>query len=333
MEKRKEYEMNVNIDQLMKVLQALCDNADAHRTEEGDQGPKMNPATKLHEDNNDDIMETSTSGNISVVRRREGVMPKDTFCKGMRTTNTGQRAFLLEIIHRLHTADAEPIQIFFTGPAGSGKTYVLKLVMEIYNRYTQKHNSIRNAYVACASTGKAAAEFDRTTVHSAFRISLMRTLEKPLANELEQTYRGMFNGVKCLIINEVSMLSTDVFHKVDARLKQITGVYEKNFGGLHVILCGDFKQLPHVRATPIFKCTKSMLRGPILWQSLQSYTLTQVMRQSDVTFSTILTKIGSGLPLDYEEYKMIESRFRTKEWCDENVKDAVRLFHDNRSVD
>ena len=61
--------------------------------------------------------------------------------------------------------------------------------------------------------------------------------------------------------------------------------------------------------------------------------LTQVMRQSDVTFSTILTKIGSGLPLDYEEYKMIESRFRTKEWCDENVKDAVRLFHDNRSVD
>ena len=110
MEKRKEYEMNVNIDQLMKELQALCNNADAHRTE-GDEGPKMNPATKLHEDN-DDIMETSTSGNISVVRRREGVMPKDTFCKGMRTTNTGQRAFLLEIIHRLHTADAEPIQIF-----------------------------------------------------------------------------------------------------------------------------------------------------------------------------------------------------------------------------
>ena len=330
MEKRKEYEMNVNIGQLMQELQALCVNADVHRTDEGDQGPA---ATKQHEENNDDIMEVSMGGNISVVRRREGVMPKEEFCKCMRTTNAGQRAFLLEIIHRLHTANAEPIQIFFTGPAGSGKTYVLKLAMEIYNRYTHKHNSLRNAYVACASTGKAAAAFDGTTVHSAFRISVMRTLEKPLANELEQTYRGMFNGVKCVIIDEVSMLSTDVFHKVDARLKQITGVYEKNFGGLDVIFCGDLRQLPPVRATPIFKCTKSMLGGPILWQSLHSYMVTQVMRQSDVTFSSILTKIGSGIPLDYEENKIIESRFRTKEWCDENVKDAVRLFHDNRSVD
>ena len=61
--------------------------------------------------------------------------------------------------------------------------------------------------------------------------------------------------------------------------------------------------------------------------------LTLVMRQSDVTFSTILTKIGSGMPLEYEETKIIESRFRTKEWCNDNVRDAVRPFHDNRSVD
>jgi len=197
-----------------------------------------------------------------------------------------------------------------------------------YSQFTQQR-----PYVACASTGKATVVFDGTTVHSAFRISAMSLAEKPLASELQQTYRGVFNGVVCVIIDEISMSGTDVFHKVDARLKQITGVYDNNFGELHVILCGDLRKLPAVRATPVFKCTRSMLGGPILWQSLQSYMLTQVMRQSDVTFSTILTKIGSGIPLEYEETKIIESRFRTKEWCDDNVRDAVRLFHDNRSVD
>ena len=140
----------------------------------------------------------------------------------------------------------------------------------------------------------------------------------------------MFNGVSCVMIDEISMLSTDVFHKVDARLTQITGNHHKNFGGLHVILCGDLRQLPPVRATPVFKCNKNMVGGPILWQSLHSYMLTQVMRQSDLKFSTILTKIGSGLPLNLEDMQVIQSRFRTLRWCEEHVrKDEVRLFHEN----
>ena len=57
------------------------------------------------------------------------------------------------------------------------------------------------------------------------------------------------------------------------------------------------------------------------------------MRQRNTTFSAVLTKIGGGLPLKKEEMAVIQSRFRTVEWCDENVKDAVRLFYDNRSVD
>ena len=58
-----------------------------------------------------------------------------------------------------------------------------------------------------------------------------------------------------------------------------------------------------------------------------------VMRQSNTTFSAILTKIGGGVPLDTEEMAVIQSRFKTQESCDENVRDAVRLFHDNKSVD
>jgi hypothetical protein len=97
----------------------------------------------------------------------------------------------------------------------------------------------------------------------------------------------MFNGVKCVIIDEISMLSSDVFHKVDVRLKQITAVHDRNFGGLMMICCGDLRQLSPGRATPVYKCPRNMLGGPVLWQSIDYFPQKQVMRQSDKNFSTM----------------------------------------------
>jgi hypothetical protein len=113
------------------------------------------------------------------------------------------------------------------------------------------------------------------------------------------------------------MLGIDIFHKIDSRLKQITAVHDQNCGGFHVVMCGDVRQLPPVNANPIFKCSRDMLGGPVLWQSM--YPLLQVMRQRDSTLSAILTKIGNWLPLDVGETEVIQSLFRTREWCDKNV--------------
>ena len=57
------------------------------------------------------------------------------------------------------------------------------------------------------------------------------------------------------------------------------------------------------------------------------------MRQADENFSRILTKIGNGECLDPDEQTTIESRFVSKDWCDEHRKNAVRLFHKNEDVD
>lgn len=61
--------------------------------------------------------------------------------------------------------------------------------------------------------------------------------------------------------------------------------------------------------------------------------LFQVMRQSDVMFSNILTKIGNGDQLTDEETARIEDRFYSRSWCEENAPNAVRLFHRNFDVD
>ncbi|GFW03021.1 ATP-dependent DNA helicase [Trichonephila clavipes] len=94
------------------------------------------------------------------------------------------------------------------------------------------------------------------------------------------------------------MISAQLLLKVDSRLKQITGNFQSNFGGLDIILI-DLRQLPPVHSTLIYKQSKQTIVGPILWQNQQ--------------FSSIFTKIGNGEQLDEIEITLIESRFCTVE--------------------
>ncbi|GFX69602.1 hypothetical protein TNCV_1769711 [Trichonephila clavipes] len=154
-----------------------------------------------------------------------------------------------------------------------------------------------------------------------------------MAREVLQNYRSTFIGVKCIIIDEVSMIGCDVLHKTNLRLQEITGVHDQPFGNLNIIFCGDLHQLPPVTASPVYKRPRNSICGPVLWQSLDYYPLEQVMRQSDSTFSEILTKIGNGERLGTEQIALIESRFRSRAWCKVNVPATVRLFHRNQEVD
>ncbi|GFR10855.1 ATP-dependent DNA helicase [Trichonephila clavata] len=75
----------------------------------------------------------------------------------------------------------------------------------------------------------------------------------PLNIEKAHQYRTLFKFVKVLIIDEVSMVSAELLEQINTRLKQITGLFTKDFGGLEAILIGDLQQLSPVKATPIFK--------------------------------------------------------------------------------
>jgi len=75
-----------------------------------------------------------------------------------------------------------------TGLAGCGKTFMIILIMEIYNRFTNT-DGFCNAHIACASTGKAAVVIDGTMVHTAFKITLSKLL--PLSIEVPHQYRAI----------------------------------------------------------------------------------------------------------------------------------------------
>ncbi|XP_071576363.1 uncharacterized protein [Temnothorax nylanderi] len=262
--------------------------------------------------NNDDINSINFGNLTAVVRQRTNVLTTQEFCEKMRMTNPEQRDFLLTLLNALINGE-KTVQVFFTGVAGSGKTFTLNLAKEV--------------------TSKAAVAIGGTTVHSAFRIGISRRINAGLSRETIQTYRNAFAGVRVVIIDEVSMIGADVLDKIHSRMGDITGNFDDPFGGMNVIFCGDLRQLPPVNATPIFKPLRNSLNSAALWQSLNFYALTRVMRQSDLVFSTILTKIGNGERLTDDETKLLESRFRTVEWCNEHVPGAIRLYHRNCEVD
>ncbi|GFS71556.1 ATP-dependent DNA helicase [Trichonephila clavipes] len=109
-----------------------------------------------------------------------------------------------------------------------------------------------------------------------------------MSREILQNNRNMFVGVKCVIIAEVSIIGSNVLHKINLHLQEITGAHEQPFDDMNIFFCGDFRQLTPVNATPVYRAPRSMVGGAVLWQSLNYYSLQQVMRQSDATFSAVL---------------------------------------------
>ncbi|GFX67093.1 ATP-dependent DNA helicase [Trichonephila clavipes] len=130
--------------------------------------------------------------------------------------------------------------------------------------------------MTCASTGKAAVAISGTTVHTALNISLSGLIA--LKSETAQQYGTLFKYIKVIIIDEISIISAQLLWKVDSRLKQITGNFQSNFGGLDAILIGDLRQLPPVRSAPIYKQLKQTIVEPILWRNLKFYELNEVKR-------------------------------------------------------
>lgn len=130
--------------------------------------------------------------------------------------------------------------VFLTGPAGSGKTYVLrKFIADLKKQKKQ--------VAVTASTGIAATHLSGTTIHSWSGLGIRDELTAKdkvwLANNPRLNKR--YNATDALIIDEVSMLHGKRLDMVNEACK-IIRKNDEPFGGIQVVLCGDLFQLPPV---------------------------------------------------------------------------------------
>lgn len=130
--------------------------------------------------------------------------------------------------------------VFLTGQAGSGKTYLLTKYIEFLKR-----NKIGVAVTA--STGIAATHLNGITIHSWSGIGIQNELNKKHLSKISSNTNTIsrIQKAKVLIIDEISMFHSYRLDMVNQICKTIRQNSEP-FGNLQVILCGDFFQLPPV---------------------------------------------------------------------------------------
>lgn len=130
--------------------------------------------------------------------------------------------------------------VFLTGSAGTGKTYVL-------NQYIQYLKDRKVPIAITASTGIASTHIGGVTIHSWSGIGVKESLSgKDIARMKTKKYlKDKIGKAKVLIIDEISMLHKNQLDLVDLVLQSFKESVE-SFGDLQVVFCGDFFQLPPI---------------------------------------------------------------------------------------
>ncbi|MCC6520648.1 AAA family ATPase [Candidatus Nomurabacteria bacterium] len=212
--------------------------------------------------------------------------------------------------------------VFLTGSAGSGKTYVL-------NQYIQFLKDHEVEVAVTASTGIAATHMHGMTIHAWSGIGIKDTLTQYEIDALEQKpyLWKRYEKTQVLIIDEISMLSgtfLDTLNNVCQSFKRS----EKPFGGMQIVLCGDLFQLPPVtrgNQEPVF------VSDSHTWRSMNLIVcyLHEQHRQDDEEFVSLLNAIRDGV-VDTEHRSLLDTRmFEDMDGLD----DVTKLFTHNVDVD
>ena len=185
--------------------------------------------------------------------------------------------------------------VFITGSAGTGKSYLLNYLKD----------KVSNMYLT-ATTGIAAVNIGGITLHSWAGLGIEDIpVEKIAQNILSArgtNTRKRLLKTDVLAIDEISMLSMETFEKVDKLLRIVRGK-DIPFGGIQLILFGDFFQLPPVKSNNF--CFESNT-----WQEadIKTIVLKEIFRQKDAKFIELLNHIRNGTITDFD-IKILNSRY------------------------
>lgn len=205
--------------------------------------------------------------------------------------------------------------IFFTGKAGTGKSYLLTHII--------KHLRVAGRKVAVtAPTTLAASHIQGSTLHKFAGWRPNAEMEQSVDELVSDARRRKVFGqrwrqTQVLIIDEISMVNAPFFEKMDAVARVLRGC-EEPWGGIQLILCGDFWQLPPVNGGFCFEATNWTECIP------HQIELMHVFRQSDDHFLRALAEIRFGICSD-ETNQLLCTRL-VSEQNDENQNQADRIL-------
>ncbi|MEK7124396.1 MAG: PIF1 family DEAD/DEAH box helicase [Patescibacteria group bacterium] len=212
--------------------------------------------------------------------------------------------------------------VYLTGAAGSGKTYVL-------NKFISALKKKKIGVGVTASTGIAATHLGGITIHSFAGIGIGKEATedhiKYIIGKRHVERRLTLNDV--LVIDEISMLDAQRLSLVN-RVARAARDKEKPFGGMQVVLCGDFFQLPPIQKegqAPALFAYKS----PV-WQELNMTVcyLTEQYRQGNDELTEVLNAIRTQKIDD-----KIKNHLNSRRNAQVGPQNNARLYCHNVDVD
>lgn len=211
-------------------------------------------------------------------------------------------AYTLRFINQTHRS------VFLTGKAGTGKTTLLREIIQTTHKST----------VVVAPTGIAALNAGGVTIHSMFQLpfgGFIPDNSSPLFSEstkfetkatlrrhfkMSGLKKSVIRNMELLIIDEVSMLRADLLDAMDYMMQSVR---KKNtaFGGVQVLYIGDLLQLPPVIRDEEWRTLKTYYKGKFFFHShvVQQnpplyIELSKIFRQTDDTFISVLNNLRNN---------------------------------------
>ncbi len=180
--------------------------------------------------------------------------------------------------------------LFVTGPAGTGKSELIRLLVE----------NVQTSAAVCAPTGKAALNIGGRTLHRFFELGIGLLRPDGELRRMSKAGKERIRNLGLLVLDEISMVRSDLFEAVNRRMQEVLGNRDP-FGGVPVVLVGDPYQLPPVARGREHSALNSIY-GSIfffdtpVWKELSaaSVKLDTCYRQENADFYEILSAVRNG---------------------------------------
>jgi hypothetical protein len=243
--------------------------------------------------------------------------------------NANQRRVYETVRQALITGEQKLIDV--SGAAGTGKSHVIKAVVQ----YANKEVGLNGVVRVTAPTGSAASLLPGgRTIHSLLKIRPedgFARHESDLDGKAKHELEMDFVNTKVMILDEKSMCGLGRLSQIHRRLCEAKGVTEP-FGGISMVLVGDVRQLPPVSDLTLYSPKGGQLaqrEGRDLFQRFTvSIELTESVRQSsDPVFADLLERLGNGT-FSFDDWKLWSARDLNNLPEDERqlfVRDATML--------
>ena len=217
---------------------------------------------------------------------------------------------------KVKIARTTPPLLIVQGGAGTGKSTVIDVLSQQMEKIlrTTGDNPDHPYIIKAAFTGTAAANIKGQTMHNAFSFSFGNEFFS-LGDKARDERRNLLENLKVVIIDEYSMIKSDMLYQLDLRLREIKNQPDLFFGGVSVFLFGDILQLRPVSAYYMFEKPSSstfllVFLIKSLWNQFGVVILRHNHRQGkDKQYADILNRVRIG-EFTEQDVKALETRVR-----------------------